>query len=219
MKSSLAALSSHPIPRAALTAGMAFLLAAGLGACQGSTGENVAETPPEKGAAAQAAASPAEDLVARGEYLVATMACNDCHTPWKMGEQGPEPDMSRALSGHPQGLHMPPAPKLPEGPWLWTGAATNTAFAGPWGVTFAANLTPDTSSGIGAWTEDMFVRSIRSGRHWGTGRQIMPPMPWPAYSHLNDDDIHAIYAYLRSLPPIVNEVPPYIPPGQTGAGE
>lgn len=81
--------------------------------------------------------------VERGAYLVRTMMCNDCHTPWTMGPKGPEPDMTRALTGHPQDFIMPPPPKLPEGsPWVALFGVTNTAFAGPWGVSFAANLTP-----------------------------------------------------------------------------
>src|SRR4051812_26973895 len=81
--------------------------------------------------------------VERGKYLVTIGGCNDCHTPLKMGPHGPEPDGSRRLSGHPEQMAMPPAPSLPKGPWMWTGAATNTAFAGPWGVSYARNLTPD----------------------------------------------------------------------------
>ncbi|MFL6617187.1 MAG: diheme cytochrome c-553, partial [Povalibacter sp.] len=65
--------------------------------------------------------------VARGKYLVTIAGCNDCHTPLKMGATGPEPDMSRMLSGHPQQLTLPPAPALPEGPWIVSVAATNTA--------------------------------------------------------------------------------------------
>ena len=84
----------------------------------------------------------------RGAYLVTMMGCNDCHTPWKMGAQGPEPDMTRALTGHPQDMVLPPPPAA-AGPWIWHGAATNTAFAGPWGVSFTANLTPDTETGLG----------------------------------------------------------------------
>lgn len=76
-------------------------------------------------ARAQGAADTA-DKVKRGQYLVSTSACHDCHTPWKMGVKGPEPDMTRALSGHPEGMTLPPAPKL-EGPWIMAAAATNTA--------------------------------------------------------------------------------------------
>src|SRR6185295_12637499 len=88
-----------------------------------------------------------QEQIARGAYLVTIAACNDCHTPWKMGPKGPEPDMSRMLSGHPHDAQMPPAPKQ-QGPWIWNGAATNTAFAGPWGVSFARNLTPDETTGL-----------------------------------------------------------------------
>jgi hypothetical protein len=96
--------------------------------------------------------SPGADRVARGAYLVRAMGCNDCHTPYKIGPNGPEPDMSRALTGHPADLVMPPTPALPRGPWVWSGAGTNTAFAGPWGVSFTANFTPDveTASAHGA---------------------------------------------------------------------
>lgn len=150
--------------------------------------------------------------VRRGEYLVRTMGCNDCHTPFKMGARGPEPDMSRMLSGHPSSLVMPPPPELPEGPWLVVSSATNTAWAGPWGVSFTANLTPDPETGLGQWTRQNFVDAIRSGRHMGRGRQILPPMPWQFYAELTDEDLHAIYAYLRTIPALRNRVPDPLPP-------
>lgn len=156
--------------------------------------------------------APASDLVARGKYLVTIMGCNDCHTPWTvMTPDGPEPDYTRTLSGHPEALQMPPAP-APNPSWVWSGAATNTAFAGPWGVSFAANLTPDRETGLGDWTEKMFVDTIRNGRHHGRGRPILPPMPWKMYRNASDADLGAIFAYLRSLPPIVNRVPQPLEP-------
>src|SRR5215471_14970240 len=82
-----------------------------------------------------AADSTRSEQVQRGRYLVTAIGCNDCHTPLKMTERGPEPDMTRMLSGHPSSLKMTRPPKLEPGPWLFVGAATNTAFAGPWGVT------------------------------------------------------------------------------------
>jgi mono/diheme cytochrome c family protein len=150
-----------------------------------------------------------EDLAAmveRGHYLVRTSGCHDCHTPWKLGSNGPEPDMERMLSGHPADLELPPPPKS-EGPWLWHGAATNTAFAGPWGISYTANLTSDELTGIGAWTEDIFVRAIRTGRHWGQSRPILPPMPWAVYAQMTDRDLASIFAYLRTVRPIRNQVP------------
>lgn len=151
-----------------------------------------------------------------GKYLVNSMGCHDCHTPWKLGPQGPEPDMTRALTGHPQDLVMPPAPALPPGPWMASFAATNTAWAGPWGVSFTANLTPDKETGLGDWTEEQFVATIRTGKHQGKGRPVLPPMPWPAYKNLNDPELKAIFAYLRSLAPVKNRVPqPIDPPEST----
>jgi mono/diheme cytochrome c family protein len=149
--------------------------------------------------------------VQRGHYLVSVVGCGDCHTPMKMGPKGPEPDMARFLSGHPERMGALPPAKA-QGAWLWAGAATNTAFSGPWGVSYAANLTPDRNSGLGIWTEEMFVKALRTGRHMGTAREILPPMPWPALRNASDEDLKAIYAYLRSLTPIVNHVPDAQPP-------
>lgn len=182
----------HRFPWAALGAAVLLLAAAGDGRAQAS-----------------------DDKAQRGRYLVNTAGCHDCHTPFKMGAGGPEPDMSRALSGHPEGLVMPPAPALPPGgAWLMASSATNTAHAGPWGVSFSANLTPDERTGLGRWTQKDFVATIRSGRHMGKGRPVLPPMPIPAYSQFSDADLEAIYAYLRTVPPIGNRVPEPRPPAR-----
>ncbi len=183
------------------------VLALGLAAAPGSMSWRPA---PPVLARGPAPADPAR--IERGAYLVRTMGCHDCHTPWKMGPKGPEPDMTRALTGHPQDLVMPPAPKLPDGPWLWVGAATNTAFSGPWGVSFTANLTPDPETGLGKWTEEMFIATMKTGRHEGKGRPLLPPMPYPVVASLNDGDIRALFAYLQSLPPVRNRVPAPIDP-------
>ena len=150
-------------------------------------------------------------LAARGKYLVSTSACHDCHTPLKMGERGPEPDMSRALSGHPEHLQLPPAPPL-AGPWNASIAATMTAWSGPWGTSFTANLTPDRETGTGTWTEDDFVQTIRTGRHLGRGRPLLPPMPIPVYQNFTDEDLKSIYWYLRTVPALKNRVPQPLPP-------
>jgi hypothetical protein len=149
--------------------------------------------------------------IERGKYLVTVGGCNDCHTPWIVTERGPEPDLTRALSGHPESVRVTTPPMVSE-PWGWAAAGTNTAFAGPWGLSFAFNLTPDENTGIGIWTEDMFVRAIRTGRHMGVSRPILPPMPWQNYRQMTDEDLGAIYAYLRSIPPIHNRVPDIVPP-------
>jgi hypothetical protein len=155
-----------------------------------------------------------QEMIARGEYLVTVMGCNDCHTPWKMGPDGPEPDMTRMLSGHPEGMTLPPPPSFtPE--WPAVGSATFTAWAGPWGITYAANLTPEENTGIGIWNEAMFIKTIRDGRHMGDGRPIQPPMPWLWYSKLTDEDLKAMFAYLKSIPSIMNRVPDYEPPAES----
>ncbi|HSG64382.1 MAG TPA: diheme cytochrome c-553 [Gammaproteobacteria bacterium] len=159
-----------------------------------------------------AADTSAADQIARGRYLVTIAGCNDCHTPLALGPNGPEPDMTRMLSGHPQTLEMPSAPMLPEGPWLVVSAGTNTAWSGPWGVSFTANLTPDPETGLGKWTFRNFKDTIRSGRHMGRGRQILPPMPIPMYKHMTDDDLAAVFAYLQSIPAVSNRVPEPWPP-------
>lgn len=152
--------------------------------------------------------------IKRGEYIVNTSGCHDCHTPWKMGANGPEPDMSRMLSGHPETLPMTPPPAV-DAPWQMVTAVTNTAFAGPWGISYTMNLTPDRNTGLGIWTEDMFIKAIRTGRHMGVSRPINPPMPWPVYRNWTDEDIKAVYAYLRTIPPIVNHIPDYVEPRAT----
>ncbi|HEX7718360.1 MAG TPA: hypothetical protein VF389_01020, partial [Woeseiaceae bacterium] len=110
------------------------------------------------------AAGTSDGKLERGKYLVTIAGCNDCHTPWKLGPQGPEPDMNRMLSGHPESLALPEPPPLPEGPWVVLADATNTAWSGPWGISYTANLTPDADTGLGNWTLRMFTDTIRTGR-------------------------------------------------------
>jgi mono/diheme cytochrome c family protein len=147
------------------------------------------------------------DPVARGRYLVNAIGCDDCHSPKKFGPNGPELIPGRRLSGHPEGSQLPPPPKVGEGPWIATAAADLTAWSGPWGISYAFNLTPDENTGIGSWSEETFIKAIRTGRHMGVARPILPPMPWFVYRNLNDEDLKAVYAYLRSLPPVKNRVP------------
>ncbi len=160
-----------------------------------------------------ASEAPDPDAIrARGEHLVNTGHCNDCHTPWVMGPAGPQPDPTRLLSGHPASYVMPPPPELPAGPWAGLFSDTNTAWAGPWGVSFTANLTPDPETGLGRWTEEDFVATIRGGRHLGRGRELLPPMPWQNVAMLSDADLHAVFTYLRSIPAVENRVPEPLPP-------
>jgi len=163
-----------------------------------------------------ASVSPPGAQVKRGEYLVAFGGCHDCHTPKRMGPKGPELDTERLLSGHPEPMTVTPAPSL-QGPWMAATVGTMTAWSGPWGISYAANLTPDRQTGLGAWTEQNFVDTMRSGRHMGRGRPILPPMPWQMVGKLTDQDLKAVFAYLRTVPVVKNRVPQPTPPAAVTA--
>ncbi len=167
------------------------------------------------GASAQAKGA---SLVARGKYLVTIGGCNDCHSPKVMTPMGPMNDTTRLLSGHPAQAKLPVLAKGLIAPDQW-GAVTSgdfTAWVGPWGTSFTANLTPDQTTGLGSWTVDMFIKAIRTGKHMGEGRNILPPMPWPNFRQATNVDLKAIFAYLQSLPPVENAVPdPISPTGES----
>src|SRR5690606_2613905 len=113
-------------------------------------------------------ADPLEARIQRGEYLVKLGGCADCHTPKKMGAHGPEADPERHLSGHPGNLTLPEPPDLSKSPWF-AATAGMTAWTGPWGISYAPNLTPDENTGLGVWTEDIFIQAMRTGKHFGVG--------------------------------------------------
>ena len=165
-------------------------------------------------ALAQTSANSAQ--IKRGDYLVTFGGCHDCHSPKVMTPNGPAPDTTRLLSGHPADSPLPPIPAGVVGPapkqWMAMTNSDLTAWAGPWGVTFAANLTPDKTTGLGGWTTDQFIRTMRTGKHLGVGRPILPPMPWFNLAALSDADLKAIFAYLRTVKPIQNPVPVPVPP-------
>ncbi len=151
------------------------------------------------------------ELVKRGEYLVNAVGCDDCHTPKTMTAEGPVPDASRRFMGHPAEEPFESSDamtKLIGDTHVGIFSAGFTASAGDWGVSYAANLTPD-DTGIGTWTEAQFIKAIREGKSKGMDgtRPLLPPMPWPVYRNFNDDDLKAIFAYLQSVPPIKNVVP------------
>ena len=160
------------------------------------------------------ASDKAQSRVERGRYLVSSIGCGDCHTPKKMGANGPEMDETRLFAGHPEGTQLPPPPAL-NGPWIATASWDLTAWNGPWGTTYAINLTPDENTGIGSWSEETFVQAIKTGRHMGVSRPILPPMPWQFFRNLTEEDLGSIYAYLRSVPPIHNRIPEPLPPPAT----
>lgn len=154
--------------------------------------------------------APKEDPVKRGEYLVSILGCDDCHTPKNMGPRGPEPDMTRRFMGHPanEPFTTDDKKKMISEQHVAIFSPGMTAAAGPWGVSYAANITPD-DTGMGAWTEAQFLKAIREGKNKGMDgtRPILPPMPWPLYRNMTDDDLKAIYAYLKTVKPIKNAVP------------
>lgn len=155
-----------------------------------------------------------EQQINRGEYLVTVGGCHDCHSPKIVAETGPIIDSTRMLSGHRAVSAIPIVPAGAIGPESWGALANHelTAWAGPWGISFASNLSPDEVTGSGAWLESSFISAMRTGKHLGSGRPILPPMPWQNVGQLTDDDLRAIFAYLRSLKPINNMVPLPVPP-------
>ena len=125
------------------------------------------------------AAASAETLLERGTYLMQSIvACGNCHTP--KGPNGEIPGME--LAG------MAPFEKTP-------------AFDAN-----APNITQDKETGIGTWTDEQIVASIREGRR-PDGSIIGPPMPIGLYRGLSDWDVQAIVAYLRTVKPVKNEIP------------
>jgi hypothetical protein len=174
-----------------------------------ATGCQPAEDKSGTPATGDSKAAPTQTPAERGKYLTRVGGCNDCHTPKTFGANGPEADLSRELSGHPSGDKLPPVPPklFGEGGYGTLANGHLTAWVGPWGVSYAMNLTPDKATGLGSWTERMFIDALRSGKHQGTGRPILPPMPWNWYRDMTDDDLKAVFAYLQSLPPISNAIP------------
>lgn len=156
-----------------------------------------------------------EDIIAHGKYLVGIMGCNDCHSPKRMGEKGPEIIPELLLSGYPSDRPLVKfdSPLIKEGFAMFYPDLT--AGAGPWGVSFAANLTPD-DTGIGNWTEAQFKKALTEGKLKGLddSRMMLPPMPWMNYIEMKDEDIHAVFSYLMSVDPVKNVVPQPISPDE-----
>ena len=149
-----------------------------------------------------------KEMIERGKYLITAGGCHDCHSPKVFGPQGPKIDETRILSGHPAEMQLAefdPAILEPGKYILFTQDVT--AAIGPWGASFAANLTPDNETGIGTWQPEMFINALRTGKHLGAGRPILPPMPWEMVGKLTDEDLQAMFAYLKSIPPVKNKVP------------
>jgi mono/diheme cytochrome c family protein len=124
------------------------------------------------------------EAIARGEYLFTVIAdCDGCHS---------QRDFSRFAApvvpaGRGRGFLFPPEFGLP-------------------GKVAAPNITPDVETGIGAWTDGEKIRAIREGIR-RDGAALFNMMPYENYRHMSDADVHALVAYLNSLPPVRNQVP------------
>ena len=154
-----------------------------------------------------------EDIVKQGKHLVEIMGCNDCHSPKKVGPKGPEIIEELLLSGYPSDRPVVTfdSKLIKEGFAMFYPDLT--AAAGPWGISFAANLTPD-ETGIGNWSEEQFKKALTEGKLKGLdgSRTLLPPMPWVNYISLTDEEIHAVFTYLKSIKPVKNIVPNPISP-------
>jgi hypothetical protein len=159
-----------------------------------------------------------EELIKKGAYLVNFGGCNDCHSPKVFTDMGPIPDTTRLLSGYQESLILPRVDTsvIGHGKWYLSNGDL-TAWVGPWGISFSANLTPDMKTGIGAWKEEMFINTMRNGLHLGAGRSILPPMPFMGLAGLKDEDLKSIFAYLKSIKQVSNKVPDPVPPNEVAA--
>ena len=159
-----------------------------------------------------------QEMVDRGRYLVNFGSCNDCHSPKNFSPQGvPIPDETRLLSGHPANSPLVPFDASLAAPGkYYLGSADLTAWIGPWGISYTANLTPDTATGLGGWSEETFRNALRKGKHMGSdaARPILPPMPWMYINQASDEDLNSILAYLKTLKPISNRVPDPVSPAE-----
>lgn len=181
---------------------VALITVTALNACSSKNNE-------KKSDALSSSAAGDEDLVKRGGYLVSVMGCEDCHSPKKMGPNGPELEPELRLSGYPSSKPLPPVDSnvIKKGWVLLTDDLT--AGVGPWGVSYAANITSD-ETGIGNWTEDQFRKALTEGKWKGmdNGRTLLPPMPWQSFSNLAPEDVKAIFLFLKSTKPVKNIEPP-----------
>lgn len=179
--------------------------------------ENLSAVSTDKLSANVVSALKPEDLVTRGEFLITVGGCNDCHSPKIFKDGMMIIDSSKMLSGHQLNSPLPKVNKSSLKPGEWASMAPDaTAFAGPWGISYAANLSSDSATGIGAWSESDFIKIFRTGKHLGhaSGRPILPPMPWYNLSKLKEEDLKAMYAYLQSTTPVSNRVPAPVPPNE-----
>jgi mono/diheme cytochrome c family protein len=187
--------------RKIITAILVFSLPVLISGCknnQKEAGKNQEQTTQQTG----------QDLVKKGEYLVTFAGCNDCHSPKEDSPNGPQIVEALRLSGYPSTRTiMEGDPEVLKQGWVLF-VPDLTSASGPWGVSFAANLTSD-QTGIGEWPEENFIRALKQGKYKGVegSRTLLPPMPWQNFANANDDDLLAIFAYLKSTKAVSNVVP------------
>lgn len=148
-----------------------------------------------------------------GEHIVSYAGCGDCHSPKKMTGRGPVTDSALLYSGHPANM---PDPRVNRKDMESKGLIVTeglTAWVGPWGISYSANLTPD-STGLGGWKEQQFIYAMREGKYKGLpgSRPLLPPMPWHEIRNMTNAELKAVFAYLQSVKPIENAVPAAKPP-------
>ncbi len=148
-----------------------------------------------------------------GEHLVTILGCNDCHTPKKMTAEGPVLDSSLLLSGHSGQMPVVQVDRVQAQKNGMVATNDLTSWVGPWGISYAANLTSD-PTGLGNWTADRFMLAMRKGAFMGmpNTRTILPPMPWQDFAAMTDGELKAIFAYLESTRPVHNNVLAADPP-------
>ncbi|HEY7789776.1 MAG TPA: c-type cytochrome [Vicinamibacterales bacterium] len=118
--------------------------------------------------------------VERGRYLVDTLACSQCHSP--IDREG---HVLRGLQN--------------AGGQRW--------HLGPWGDFVTMNLTSDRETGLGSWTDDQIKNVLTRGTRPDGSRMLPFPMGWTGYADLTPQDLNAIVAYLRTIPPVHNAIP------------
>ena len=121
------------------------------------------------------------DKVKYGEYMATLASCSDCHTP--MTQQGP--DFSKMYAG-------------------------GFRFKADFVDVTVANITPDSTTGIGSWTEEVFLAKFKTSlaavEKGDNPGKMQTEMPWASYAKMTEEDLKAIYAYLRTVPPVKNKI-------------
>lgn len=147
-------------------------------------------------------------IVANGEHLVTIAGCHDCHSPKRLGPNGPEIIPESMLSGYAANRPLPAFDTALAKKGIIQINEDMTAAAGPWGISFASNLTPD-ATGVGSWPFENFKTALRHGKAKGiqSGRSLLPPMPWFNYKAMTDEELKAIHAYLKTVKPVKNIAP------------